>query len=490
MSLRLRKRLFLESLERRDMLSGNGFELEALLRGDTRAAGAVELECGGLRCEVEVALRGLPPNTEIEVVLVGEAAIPLATLTTNNNGRAAVETRTQRSDLPGFAAGDEIQVLVDGESVLSGILNGDDDDDDDDGESDDDERTDAENSEDEDAERIDSEISEDGNEDVDDGLDDDDRETRDDDESRLRLSGDAGEAKLVLEEDGDDSEFKVVLKSFAPNTLVQIGRRAAGQDETEILAELTTSDDGDARLHREADDGETVPDIAPDDEIRILVDGVVVLSGTFSGESSFAALDDTYDVAIGATLTTTATNGVLANDDAGAMNPVVISGPDHGPLTLNEDGSFTYTQSTFGFDQFIYEVVNASGQTSQATVALQVPGLPPLPLGAELATLASGLQFFDFTAGTGASPLATDTVTVDYVGYLPNGEIFNRNDNINFLLLNLIAGFSEGVQGMQVGGTRRIIIPPDLGYGPGGNPDAGIGGEDVIIFDVTLDVIL
>ncbi|MCE9552356.1 MAG: FKBP-type peptidyl-prolyl cis-trans isomerase [Planctomycetes bacterium] len=202
------------------------------------------------------------------------------------------------------------------------------------------------------------------------------------------------------------------------------------------------------------------------------------------------ATDDSYNLAIGATLTTTAANGVLANDTDGATNAILVSGPSHGTLTLNPNGTFSYTQTTYGFDQFTYQVTNSSAQTDQATVTIQVPGLPPLPAGAVLTTTASGLQYYDFTVGTGASPSATSTVTVDYVGYLPTGTVFDSNNNINFSLAGVVEGFSEGVQGMKVGGVRRLIIPPDLGYGPGGNPGAGIGGTDTIVFDVTLDAIV
>ena len=202
------------------------------------------------------------------------------------------------------------------------------------------------------------------------------------------------------------------------------------------------------------------------------------------------ATDDSYNLAIGATLTTTTANGVLANDTDGATNAILVSGPAHGIMTLNPNGTFSYTQTTYGFDQFTYQVTNSSGQTDQATVTIQVPGLPPLPSGAELTTTSSGLQYYDFTVGTGASPSATSTVTVDYIGYLPTGTVFDSGNNANFSLANVVEGFSEGVQGMKVGGVRRLIVPPDLGYGPGGRPSAGIGGTDTIIFDVTLDAIV
>ena len=113
-------------------------------------------------------------------------------------------------------------------------------------------------------------------------------------------------------------------------------------------------------------------------------------------------------------------------------------------------------------------------------------GLPELPEDATLISSDSGLQYFDFVVGSGDSPVFNSTVNINYVGYLPNGNIFDSNDFISFNLQQVIDGFSEGVDGMNVGGTRRIIIPPDLGYGPNGNPGAGIGGEDIIIFDVDL----
>ena len=201
-------------------------------------------------------------------------------------------------------------------------------------------------------------------------------------------------------------------------------------------------------------------------------------------------LDDTYNIAIGETRQTTVLDGVLVNDYVvGTGTLSIVTAPQHGSVTLNSDGTFSYTQTTYGYDFFVYQLMDGFGKSAQATVELLVEGLPRLPENAILTMTGSGLEFYDFSVGVGDSPLETDSVNVDYVGYLPNGSIFDSNNGITFSLQNLIQGFTEGVVGMNVGGMRRIIIPPDLGYGPNGNPGAGIGGEDTIIFDVTLNSI-
>ncbi len=93
-------------------------------------------------------------------------------------------------------------------------------------------------------------------------------------------------------------------------------------------------------------------------------------------------------------------------------------------------------------------------------------------------TTASGLQFEDTVAGTGASAQAGSQVSVHYTGWLYNdgvkGAKFDsskdRNDPFEFGLGagQVIKGWDEGVQGMQVGGTRVLVIPPQLGYGARG----------------------
>ena len=85
---------------------------------------------------------------------------------------------------------------------------------------------------------------------------------------------------------------------------------------------------------------------------------------------------------------------------------------------------------------------------------------------------ASGLQYKVITMGTGAKPVATDTVEVHYRGTLLDGTEFDssyaREQAISFGLNRVIAGWTEGVQLMPVGSKFMFFIAPDLAYGEGG----------------------
>jgi FKBP-type peptidyl-prolyl cis-trans isomerase FkpA len=111
-------------------------------------------------------------------------------------------------------------------------------------------------------------------------------------------------------------------------------------------------------------------------------------------------------------------------------------------------------------------------------------------------TTASGLQYADLMLGSGAEAVEGDYVSVHYSGWLQNpdgsaGELFDssveRNEPFEFPLGagHVIKGWDEGVQGMKVGGKRRLIIPSALGYG-----SRGAGGvippDATLIFDVEL----
>jgi FKBP-type peptidyl-prolyl cis-trans isomerase len=94
---------------------------------------------------------------------------------------------------------------------------------------------------------------------------------------------------------------------------------------------------------------------------------------------------------------------------------------------------------------------------------------PATSQGGNVITTASGLQYEDLVVGSGASPAATDMVTVHYTGTLQDGTVFDASRNhggpISFPLNQVIKGWTEGVGSMKVGGTRKLIIPPALGYG-------------------------
>ncbi|GBE09331.1 FK506-binding protein [bacterium BMS3Bbin11] len=103
----------------------------------------------------------------------------------------------------------------------------------------------------------------------------------------------------------------------------------------------------------------------------------------------------------------------------------------------------------------------------------------------------SGLKYDDITEGDGDIATAGQMVTVHYTGWLTDGNKFDsskdRNDPFKFKLGagNVIRGWDEGVVGMKIGGTRKLTIPANLGYGT-----QGAGGvippNATLVFEVEL----
>jgi hypothetical protein len=105
-------------------------------------------------------------------------------------------------------------------------------------------------------------------------------------------------------------------------------------------------------------------------------------------------------------------------------------------------------------------------------------------------TTASGLKYIDEVEGTGATPKMGQSVTVHYTGTLTNGMKFDSSRDkgtpYTFKLgVNpVIQGWVECLTTMKVGGRRKLLIPPDLAYGPAGRPP--IPPNATLLFDIEL----
>ena len=99
----------------------------------------------------------------------------------------------------------------------------------------------------------------------------------------------------------------------------------------------------------------------------------------------------------------------------------------------------------------------------------------------------------DLVVGTGTEATLSRSVTVQYTGWLyhPNaaqnrGRQFDSGTYGPFVLgTTVIQGWTQGLQGMRVGGSRRLVIPPALGYGAAGSGST-IPGNATLLFEVTL----
>ncbi|MGD9857683.1 MAG: FKBP-type peptidyl-prolyl cis-trans isomerase [Planctomycetaceae bacterium] len=124
--------------------------------------------------------------------------------------------------------------------------------------------------------------------------------------------------------------------------------------------------------------------------------------------------------------------------------------------------------------------VNSPGesQTPTAPTAQQAAATEPGPQDpdapAEFTTADSGLKYRVLRKGSGAKPTSADTVEVNYKGWLDDGKVFDssyeRGQSISFPLLDVIPGWTEGMQYVGEGGMIEMEIPGDLAYGPSGRP--------------------
>ena len=142
------------------------------------------------------------------------------------------------------------------------------------------------------------------------------------------------------------------------------------------------------------------------------------------------------------------------------------------------------------------DAVVATGSTAAVTLpAFGTYGIYNTARGASpsfpLTTQQDGLVYVDTAVGTGATAAVGSNVSVRYIGAYTSGSVFDSNTGTGKSLLtatlgttSLITGFTEGIEGMKVGGRRRLYIPSALGYGTAGKDP--IPPDTDLVFDVQL----
>jgi len=158
---------------------------------------------------------------------------------------------------------------------------------------------------------------------------------------------------------------------------------------------------------------------------------------------------------------------------------------------------FLVTSSTVAI---IYFVTQSSSNNNDASQSEQQQSQQEQPVdklkGTKLSNFTpvssiAQLQEIDLKPGTGATVKAGDTVSVDYTGAVAStGVVFQSTQGsgqqATFPLSQVIAGWSQGIPGMKVGGTRRLLIPAALAYGSSPPSGSGIPANADLVFDVTV----
>ena len=132
-----------------------------------------------------------------------------------------------------------------------------------------------------------------------------------------------------------------------------------------------------------------------------------------------------------------------------------------------------------------------SAPRQKPAVTMKAHAYPGERTKAKIQSTKSGLKYFDMVVGRGPSPQKGSIVSVLYTGYLREGKKFDssvdRKQPFVFALGQgqVIKGWDEGIATMKKGGKRKLIIPPDLGYGPRGFGNI-IPPNSELIFDVEL----
>jgi peptidylprolyl isomerase len=160
-----------------------------------------------------------------------------------------------------------------------------------------------------------------------------------------------------------------------------------------------------------------------------------------------------------------------------------------GPIVASDSSKAETTTSTAGSTTTAVPLKSVKGKPCVAVAGPLPAGAPAVPV--QVGPPPTKLVKKDLVPGTGAVVTATQTVSVDYIGVAcSTGKIFDSSyadgKPRELSLTNVIAGWTQGIPGMKVGGSRLLGIPSDLAYGPDGRaPD--VAPDETLWFVVHVD---
>lgn len=200
--------------------------------------------------------------------------------------------------------------------------------------------------------------------------------------------------------------------------------------------------------------------------------------------------DPSLDAALAASATQPTTGSTTQPSESASAKPTtqqLAAGKKREEEKMSRFGSFFYVVS----DESFAKLRPPTSKLFESAIMAKdkLPG-DKLAESQELSLQASGMQIVDLAPGEGPAAADGDTLRVQYTGYLASdGKKFDssRDRNEPFPVTlgqpGIIAGWQEGLKGMKAGGKRKLVIPPDLAYGPSGH-GTDIPANATLVFDV------
>lgn len=241
---------------------------------------------------------------------------------------------------------------------------------------------------------------------------------------------------------------------------------------------------------------------AAGDTVTIKYNGYLYDAAATANGNRGAKVISTYD----SNLTFTYTVGVGAGSftpstGAGAFGVGVGAGWDQSLIGMRAGGTRTaILPANLAYGANTRDAVTVNGITYPAITANS-----PMVFDFEMVSISKAVYIpttppptvttiTEVTVGTGATATAGKAVTVRYTGWLYDGTRsnfkgtqFDTNTSFGFTVgTGVVAGFSTGVTGMQVGGKRTVIIPASEGYGTAGSSSGAVPANTAMVFDIEL----